>query len=98
MPKLYKSTKVDQGLRIGLREPSGSEWFADMTVDRNKRTCRKIGLEYDPYNDTNKELAIKKAKSLYTTFKEESKNKLDIACTFMVNWISVDLLTVNRVT
>ena len=78
MPKLYKSTKVDQGLRIGLREPSGSEWFADMTVDRNKRTCRKIGLEYDPSNDTNKELAIKKAKSLYTTFKEESKNKLDI--------------------
>ena len=78
MPKLYNSTKVEQGLRIGLREPSGSEWFADMTVDRNKRTCRKIGLEYDPSNDTNKELAIKKAKSLYATFKEESKNKLDI--------------------
>ncbi|MEC7910527.1 MAG: hypothetical protein VYC46_02360 [Pseudomonadota bacterium] len=78
MPKLYKSTKVERGLRIGLREPSGSEWFADMTVDRNKRTCRKIGLEYDPSSKVNKALAEKKAKSLYKIFKEESKNTLDI--------------------
>ena len=78
MPKLYNSTKVEQGLRIGLREPSGSEWFADMTVDRNKRTCRKIGLEYDPSSKVNRGLAEKKAKSLYKAFKEESKKKLDI--------------------
>ena len=78
MPKLYKSSKVERGLRIGLREPSGSEWFADMTVDRNKRTCRKIGLEYDPSSKVNKALAEKKAKSLYKIFKEESKNTLDI--------------------
>jgi len=78
MPKLYKSSKVERGLRIGLREPSGSEWFADMTVDRNKRTCRKIGLEYDPSSKVNKALAEKKARSLYKIFKEESKNTLDI--------------------
>ena len=78
MPKLYKSIKVEQGLRIGLREPSGSEWFADMTADKNKRTCRKIGLEYDPSSKVNKGLAEKKAKLLYKIFKEESKNKLDI--------------------
>ena len=78
MPKLYKSIKVERGLRIGLREPSGSEWFADMTADKNKRTCRKIGLEYDPSSKVNKGLAEKKAKLLYKIFKEESKNKLDI--------------------
>ena len=55
MPKLYKSIKVEQGLKIGLREPSGSEWFADMTIDRDRRTCRKIKLGFDP---TDKQLYI----------------------------------------
>ena len=61
MPKLYKSIKVEQGLKIGLRESSGSEWFADMTIDRDRRTCRKIKLRFDP---TDKEKAGKPTPSL----------------------------------
>ena len=80
MPKLYNSTKVEQGLRIGLREPSGSEWFADMTVDRNKRTCRKIGLEYDPSSKVNRGLAEKKPNH----FIRLSKKNLKISLILMV--------------
>ena len=63
MPKLYKSIKIDQGLKIGLREPSGSEWFADMTIDRNRRTCRKVGLDYNPSDKNNIAQAQRKAKT-----------------------------------
>ena len=71
MPKLYKSIKVEQGLKIGLREPSGSEWFADMTIDRDRRTCRKIKLRFDPTDKENVIEAQKKAKALYRSFKKE---------------------------
>ena len=106
MPKLYKSIKIDQGLKIGLREPSGSEWFADMTIDRNRRTCRKIGLDYKPLDKNNVLQAQRKAKKLYISFKEESKGKLNIKgwqlntftvslillwCTGLI-WISFELM------
>jgi hypothetical protein len=80
MPKLYKSIKVEQGLKIGLREPSGSEWFADMTIDRDRRTCRKIKLGFDPTDKENVIEAQKKAKALYRSFKKEieSEGKLEI--------------------
>ena len=78
MPKLYKSLKIQQGLKIGLREPSGTEWFADMTVNRNRRTCRKLDLKYEPSVNGNIETATKKAKSLYKNFEIETKNNLNI--------------------
>ena len=49
MPKLYNTKKIDKGLKIGLREPEGTEWFADMTLDADKRTCRKINV---PFKDS----------------------------------------------
>ena len=81
MPKLYNSTKIQQGLKIGLREPNGSEWFVDMTIDRDTRTCRKIGIPFKPSDKDNKTLAEKKAKNLFKEFKTESgsKDKLDIS-------------------
>ena len=94
MPKLYKSIKVEQGLKIGLREPSGSEWFADMTIDRDRRTCRKIKLRFDPTDKENVIEAQKKAKALYRSFKKEieSKGKLEIkgTSTLMVYRINLD--------
>ena len=33
MPKLYNTKKIDKGLKIGLREPEGTEWVADIDID-----------------------------------------------------------------
>jgi len=53
MPKLYNTKKIDKGLKIGLREPEGTEWFADMTFDSEKRTCRKINVQFNPKDKGN---------------------------------------------
>jgi hypothetical protein len=71
MPKLYKTKKIDRGLKIGLREPEGPEWFVDITLDSNKRTCRKIGVSYEPDNEKNVLEAERKAVSIYETLRKE---------------------------
>ena len=78
MPKLYNSIKIDQGLKIGLRDPDRSEWFVDMTYDRNKRTCRKLGLKYQESNKKNKEEAIVAGKNFYLNFLKEKEENLDV--------------------
>ena len=78
MPKLYNSIKIDQGLKIGLRDPDGSEWFVDMTYDRNKRTCRKLGLKYQESNKKNKEEAIVAGKNFYLNFLKEKEENLSL--------------------
>ena len=81
MPKLYNSIKIHQGLKIGSRSPQGDEWFADMTFDRNKRTCRKLDLEFKPKDINNRQLAKKLAQTLF--------NELKV--TFALNNQSLDL-------
>ena len=78
MPKLYNSIKIDQGLKIGLRDPDGPEWFVDMTYDRNKRTCRKLGLKYQENSNKNKEEAIVAAKNFYLNFLKEKEENLSL--------------------
>ena len=75
MPKLYQTKKIKTGLKIGLREPNGLEWFADITLDRNKRTCRKINVPFNNKNTENLKLAEKKALNLYEEL--NNKQKLD---------------------
>ena len=82
MPKLYKTRKIETGLKIGLREPDGPEWFVDITLDTNKRTCRKIGVSYEPHNEKNVLEAERKAKRLYEELREEyeleKSNKIEM--------------------
>ena len=82
MPKLYKTRKIETGLKIGLREPEGPEWFVDITLDTNKRTCRKIGVSYEPHNEKNVLEAERKAKRLYEELREEyeleKSNKIEM--------------------
>ncbi len=73
MPKLYNTKKIDKGLKIGLREPEGTEWFADMTLDADKRTCRKINVPFNPEDTGNILLAENKARKL---FEELTKDRL----------------------
>ena len=65
MPKLYNTKKIDKGLKIGLREPKGTEWFADMTLDADKRTCRKINVPFKPKDKGNVLLAENRARELF---------------------------------
>ena len=65
MPKLYNAKKLGKGLKIGLRELNGAEWFADMTLDADKRTCRKINVPFLPEDERNTLLAENKAKKLF---------------------------------
>ena len=65
MPKLYNTKKIDKGLKIGLREPEGTEWFADMTFDSEKRTCRKINVQFNPKDKGNISLAENEARKLF---------------------------------
>ena len=65
MPKLYNAKKLDKGLKIGLRDLNGTEWFADMTLDADKRTCRKINVPFLPEDERNILLAENKAKRLF---------------------------------
>ena len=65
MPKLYNAKKLGKGLKIGLRELNGAEWSADMTLDADKRTCRKINVPFLPEDERNILLAENKAKRLF---------------------------------
>ena len=73
MPKLYNAKKIDKGLKIGLRDPEGTEWFADMTLDSDKRTCRKINVPFIPEDKENVLFAKNKARKL---FEELTKARL----------------------
>ena len=73
MPKLYNTKKIDKGLKIGLRDPEGTEWFADMTLDSDKRTCRKINVPFIPEDKENVLFAKNKARKL---FEELTKARL----------------------
>ena len=73
MPKLYNTKKIDKGLKIGLRELEGAEWFADMTLDQDKRTCRKINVPFIPEDKENVLFAKNKARKL---FEELTKARL----------------------
>ena len=73
MPKLYNTKKIDKGLKIGLRDPEGAEWFADMTLDSDKRTCRKINVPFIPEDKENVLFAKNKARKL---FEELTKARL----------------------
>ena len=73
MPKLYNTKKIDKGLKIGLRDPEGAEWFADMTLDSDKRTCRKINVPFKPEDKENVLFAKNKARKL---FEELTKARL----------------------
>jgi hypothetical protein len=75
MPKLYNTKKIDKGLKIGLREPDGAEWFADMTFDADKRTCRKINVPFLPEEERNILLAESKAKKLFERLSKERLNE-----------------------
>ena len=71
MPKLYNTKKLDKGLKIGLREPNGTEWFAGMTLDPDKRTCRKINVPFLPKEEKNILVAESKAKKLFEELLKE---------------------------
>ena len=73
MPKLYNTKKIDKGLKIGLRDPEGTELFADMTLDSDKRTCRKINVPFKPEDKENVLFAKNKARKL---FEELTKARL----------------------
>jgi len=75
MPKLYNTKKLDKGLKIGLRESNGTEWFADMTLDADKRTCRKINVPFLPKDERNILLAENKAKKLFEELLQERLNE-----------------------
>jgi hypothetical protein len=82
MPKLYNSKKLDKGLKIGLRDLNGTEWFADMTLDADKRTCRKINVPFLPEDKGNTLLAENKAKKLFEKLLQErlkeTNQKIDV--------------------
>ncbi len=75
MPKLYKARKLSKGLKIGLREPKGEEWFADMTLNTNKRTCRKINVPFLPKDKKNMSLAEEKAVELFNFLQEKDEKE-----------------------
>ena len=75
MPKLYNAKKLDKGLKIGLRDLNGTEWFADMTLDADKRTCRKINVPFLPEDKRNILLAENKAKKLFEKLLQERLNE-----------------------
>ena len=82
MPKLYNAKKLDKGLKIGLRDLNGTEWFADMTLDADKRTCRKINVPFLPKDKGNTLLAENKAKKLFEKLLQErlkeTNQKIDV--------------------
>ena len=82
MPKLYNAKKLDKGLKIGLRDLNGTEWFADMTLDADKRTCRKINVPFLPEDKGNTLLAENKAKKLFEKLLQErlkeTNQKIDV--------------------
>jgi len=82
MPKLYNAKKLDKGLKIGLRDLNGTEWFADMTLDADKRTCRKINVPFLPEDKRNTLLAENKAKKLFEKLLQErlkeTNQKIDV--------------------
>ena len=75
MPKLYNAKKLNKGLKIGLRDLNGTEWFADMTLDADKRTCRKINVPFLPEDERNILLAENKAKKLFEKLLQERLNE-----------------------
>ena len=75
MPKLYNAKKLHKGLKIGLRDLNGTEWFADMTLDVDKRTCRKINVPFLPEDKGNTLLAENKAKKLFEKLLQERLNE-----------------------
>jgi len=75
MPKLYNAKKLNKGLKIGLRDLNGTEWFADMTLDADKRTCRKINVPFLPEDKRNILLAENKAKKLFEKLLQERLNE-----------------------
>ena len=77
MPKLYNAKKLDKGLKIGLRDLNGTEWFADMTLDADKRTCRKINVPFLPEDERNILLAENKAKKLFEKLLQERLNEIN---------------------
>ena len=77
MPKLYNTKKIDKGLKIGLRELEGAEWFADMTLDQDKRTCRKINVPFKPEDKGNVLLAENKARKLFEQLRKARLKEMD---------------------
>ena len=77
MPKLYNTKKIDKGLKIGLREPEGTEWFADMTLDSEKRTCRKINVPFKPEDKGNVLFAENRARKLFEELTKARKKERD---------------------
>ena len=77
MPKLYNAKKLNKGLKIGLRDLNGTEWFADMTLDADKRTCRKINVPFLPEDKRNILLAENKAKKLFEKLLQERLNEIN---------------------
>ncbi len=75
MPKLYNAKKLNKGLKIGLRDLNGTEWFADITLDADKRTCRKINVPFLPEDKRNILLAENKAKKLFEKLLQERLNE-----------------------
>ena len=77
MPKLYNTKKIDKGLKIGLREPEGTEWFADMTLDADKRTCRKINVPFNPEDKGNVLFAENRARKLFEELTKAREKERD---------------------
>ena len=77
MPKLYNTKKIDKGLKIGLREPEGTEWFADMTLDSEKRTCRKINVPFKPEDKGNVLFAENTARKLFEELTKAREKERD---------------------
>ena len=77
MPKLYNTKKIDKGLKIGLREPEGTEWFADMTLDSEKRTCRKINVPFKPEDKGNVLFAENRARKLFEELTQAREKERD---------------------
>ena len=77
MPKLYNTKKIDKGLKIGLRDPEGTEWFADMTLDSDKRTCRKINVPFIPEDKENVLFAKNKARKLFEELRKARLKEMD---------------------
>ena len=77
MPKLYNTKKIDKGLKIGLREPEGTEWFADMTLDSEKRTCRKINVPFKPEDKGNVLFAENRARKLFEELTKAREKERD---------------------
>ena len=78
MPKLYNTKKIDKGLKIGLRELEGAEWFADMTLDQDKRTCRKINVPFKPEDKGNVLFAENRARKLFEELTKAREKERDL--------------------